>query len=86
MGDSDLDSDTDSKGTGERRAAGRDQRQPGDRDRDVDTVRKTPDSAEDLQGSTGPAGTPGGAAQSGFTTERGAGTTGSGRGAADGAT
>jgi hypothetical protein len=86
MGDSDLDSDTDSKGTGERRAAGRDQRQPGDRDRDVDTVRKTPDSAGGLQGSTVPSGTPSGGTQSGFTTDRGAGTTGSGRGAADGAT
>jgi hypothetical protein len=86
MGDSDLDSDTDSGGTGERRAAGRDQRQPGDRDRDVDKVRKTPDSTEELQGSTGAAGTPGGGTQSGLMTDRGAGTTGSGRGGAGGAT
>jgi hypothetical protein len=86
MGDSDLDSDTDSRGTGERRAAGRDQKQPGDRDRDTDKVRKTPDSADGLQGSTSLAGTPGGGTNSGFATDRGAGTTGSGRGGAGGAT
>lgn len=38
IGDADLDSDTDSRGTGERRAAGRDPDEPADLDRGTDRI------------------------------------------------
>lgn len=68
IGDADLDSDSDSRGTGERRAAGRDPDERADLDRDTDRI----------QGSPAPQ-TPAGASGPGLATDRGAGTTGSGR-------
>jgi hypothetical protein len=79
IGDAELDSDTDSTGTGERRAAGRDPDERSDADRDTDRVQRTEHSRdrERLQGST-PAATPSGGS-SGLASDVGAGTTGSGR-------
>lgn len=74
IGDAGLDSDSDSTGTGERRAAGRDPDEPADLDRDTDRI----------QGSPRRAGAPTGGDSSGLDTDRGAGTTGSGRGSGGG--
>lgn len=69
IGDAELDSDSDRSGTGERRSAGRDPDEPADLDRDTDRI----------QGSVHPAQTPVGGTGSGLATDKGAGTTGSGR-------
>lgn len=68
VGDANLEADTDSTGTGERQAAGRDAQSRPDRDRSPDRIEKIiPD-------------TPSGGASSGLATDKGGGTTGSGRG------
>lgn len=74
IGDADLDSDTDSRGTGERRAAGRDPDERADIDRDTDRI----------QGSPRPTQAPSGGTGSGLATDKGAGATGSGRGSTGG--
>jgi hypothetical protein len=67
LGDADLDSDTDSVGTGERKTVGREPAARANADRLTDRIERMPEIL------------PGGGEASGLETDRGAGTTGRGR-------